>query len=66
MDDVEKFKNFSIMLKSKNIKTLTDLELRKEIILFWNTTSWRGIFEIKKTLLALEFIKQKRDGFEVL
>ena len=63
--DIAWFNKFPTHLKEKNIKFLTDLELRKEIILFFNTTSWKGIYEIKKTLLALEKIKRVKKGFEV-
>ena len=65
-EDLIKFEGFSKHLTSKNLKQLSDLELRKEIILYFGTVSWKKIYETKKTLLALNIIVETRQGFEVL
>ena len=66
MVEADWFVKFAQQLKAKDIKSLTDLELRKEIIFFFDTTSWRKIYETKKTLLALGLIKETRDGYDLV
>ena len=63
---IKEYDDFILELNSKNIKFLTDLELRKEIIYFFQTVSWKKIYETKRTLLALNLIREKNKGYEVV
>ena len=65
-ESIENFKTFHKLLSDKDIKQLSDSDLRREIIYFFDTTSWKKIYEIRRTLLALEIVKENRDGYTVL
>lgn len=55
-----------ILLPKQN-KILSTMELRKDILVFFNFPSWRSLFEIRTNLVALGYIKKlNQSAYEVI